>query len=235
MDKKQKAICFFIKERLGNRDKWVLRGFLVSFVIIICEHIDRISFFDFVGTVVPYLKEGTVLYTLAVSYLSGVIVYFLTIVLPETRKRKSILVEMGYILQELEDEFTSLRLEFSIEDWCLSDEAIESAVQIVKQHTKSNNKFYNLNFCVKTLETLAQGFNNLTSVMLSYSPVLNEEELDNVIKIRRSGNAYLIKYKYGIENLMKESDVRNYFKKLAQLNKDVIQFHKIIKERIYKQ
>lgn len=235
MEDKLKSKRRLILERIKGRDKWVFICFVISIIIITCEHIDKISFLEFVETVVSYLEEGTILYTLAVSYISGAIVYLLTIVIPETRKRQSLLVEMCYLLQELEDEFTSLRLKLDIEDWCSSDEAIESAVQTVKQYNKSNNDFYKLDFCIKILEVLAQNFDNLTSVILSYFPILNEKELDAVIKIRRCGSAYLIKYKYGTENVMKENKVRNYFKELAQLNKDVKQLHKIIEEKTYKQ
>lgn len=234
MEERQKNNMNFYKERL-NKDKWVIICFLVSIVIVICEHVDKLSFLKFVESVVFYLNEGTILYTLATSYISGVIVYFLTVVIPEIRKRKAMLVEICYLLKELEDEFTSLRLELGIEDWHSSDEAIENAIQMVKHYNKSNNDSYKLDFCIKILEKLAQDFDNLTSVILSYFSILNEDELDAIIKIKRSRNAYFIKYKDGIENVMNESTLRNYFKDLAQLHQNIIDLQEKIKNRIYKQ
>ena len=234
MEENQKPTYTLIWKRFWTRDLWVSVCFLVSLLIIICEHIDKWAFLNFVETVVFYLEEGTILYTLAVSYISGVFVYFLTIVLPETRKNKSIYVEICCLLRELEDEFTSLRLDLEVEDWCSSDKAIDAAVQTVKYYNKQDCGFYKLQFCSKILEDLAQTFDNLTSVIQLYFSILSKEELDAIVRIRRCKIAYMVKYKYGIENVLNENEVRNYFMELAQLNKDVAQLHKIMKKIIYK-
>ena len=231
MKEKMKSTKTLIWKRIWTRELWVTILFLIS-----CLDIGAYEFLKAYDVLKSIETNNLILsillklfYALAVSYVPGVFVYFLTVVLPETKRSKPLLVEIEKSLQDIKDSF------YSAMEYINSDNAVEIALDDVKQYGKYNDTFYSLQFMNKTLEKLYQSIERLTSNILSYSSALTQNELNIIIEIRHHKIARQMKFKDGVENVLNKDGVRSYFENMVNLYNEIIELHKSVGSRIYKQ
>ena len=155
--KNVKSVSILIWNRLCHKDKWLTWSFIVSLVIILLSSFANLnSFLKYLGCCICFVCEGEpIYYTLAVSCLSGLFVYFVTVIIPEVRKSRAIYIEITQQLKKLEDDFIDLSLHFNIVNWCEKDNGIKMFVDIVKFYNRPNNAYYSLSFCKDPIEHLA--------------------------------------------------------------------------------
>lgn len=234
---KVKSMWCLIFNRLWEREKRVLIWFIISIAIVVAYELITadcvLEFADchnFVETIISFLSKGKELfYALAISYISGVFVYFLTVILPETRRSKPILLEIEHTLKYLIDEF------YEIENFGNSTNAVNIAIEKTKHYGKFNDLHYSLYYMCETLENIHISIEKLTSNVLTLSTALTNKELDTLIEIRHRKITRQIKYKYGVENLIDENELRCYFENMTKLHEDIVKLYENIKNRIYKQ
>ena len=237
MEDKLKSTQCLILERIKGRDKWVFICFVISILIIIgYEFMTAACILNFIAACIQNFMEAVIfilskgknlLYTLAVSYVSGVFVYYLTIIVPEVRRSKPILVEvektLKYLIDYIHEEVNFIN----------SDDAVRVAMHYLERQ-KLEDRTYILKCCNPILRKVHPLLDALTSHILSHSSALTQSELDTLIDIRHRRITYRIRYKYDMKERLYQEQVKDEIKEFVQLNKDIIEFHKKIKSRIYK-
>lgn len=238
MKDKLKPTWYLILNRLWDREKCVLILFVIAIVIImayelitadcVLEFADNIH--SFIETIISFLSKGKeLLYALAISCVSGIFVYFLTVILPETRRSKPILVDVENSLKYLKDEL------HDVAEFVSLDDATEITIQYLKQHNKLDNEFYNMNCSGRVIEEIHKSLEMHTSHILSYSSALSQSEIETLIDIKHRRISRLIRYKYEENELLNKKQIEDDFKEFVQLNNDIIKLHESVKNRIYKQ
>ena len=227
-----------LKQRILDREKGMFIWFIIAIIVIIaCNFLTAACImkiacciYNYIEGAIPFLsKVKGILYTLAASYVSGVFVYYLTVLSPETRRSKPILVDVENSLRYLKDEL------HDVVKFVSSDNAVEITIQYLKQHNKLDNGFYNMNCSGRVLEEIHKSLETHTSHILSHSSTLSQSELETLIDIKHRRISRRIRYKYEINELLNAQQIKNDFKEFIQLNNDIIKLHERIKTRIYKQ
>lgn len=170
---------------------------------------------------------------MAISYVSGFIMYFLTVIYAEVRRYRFLIVELNHALDCLRYVFMELAVELQIGDLLNTDKAVANAAIIVKHYGRANNNHYCLKFCSSVLRKTAREFEKLTLFVLQNSTMLTEKELSMLTEIRNNKAAIKLKYQYGINELIGIDEVVVYFKHLSCLYKDVCKLQEHISNRIY--
>lgn len=235
--RKVKSVSQLVLNRLLHKDKWLTISFIISIaIILLCAFADLDCILNVIGICICFVCEGEpIYYTLAISCISGLFVYFVTAIIPEIRVSRAIYVEITQQLTKLESDFLDFSLELQIGDLCSDNEVIKRAVNTVKFYNRQATKFYSLAFCYESITKLTNKLENLTSNVLTYTPYLSKEELELLVDIRHRRITKQLFYKDGAEfNLLSECELERYFTDLALLNKDVIKLKKMIKDRTYK-
>lgn len=240
MEDNLKSTQCLILERIKGRDKWVFICFIISILIIIGNEFMTpaciLNFIaaciqDFTEAVISFLSKGNKIITeLAVSYISGAFVYYLTVIVPEIRKNTSILIEVEKTLKHLIDELHELA---GLND--NDNDDVDTLIEMVKQYGKFNDTYYSLYFMRRHLETTYLAIEKVTSNVLSLSPALSQYEIDTLVDIRNRKITQQIKYKYGVDNLINEDELHRYSKNIAKLHNDITLLRESIRNRIYKQ
>ena len=198
MDKKLKSTFSFILSRILNREKMIVFLFLLSLILVIMKEYATID--GFCCCIIAFVrflsKANTLLENVAISYIAGIIVYFLTIILPETRRAKPVLIEIDKILCYLEDAFVTLSQDLQVGDWCNSKDSLDEIVNTVKHINKQKGEetFLSLDFCQSSLENLYKKFDELTSEALHHSSALTEDDLNTLVEIRQREVVKQLKY-----------------------------------------
>lgn len=220
-----------ILERIRKEEIWVIVLFLVAILIILAYNLlSEITVIGCLKVIVSFITNGKDLfYSLAISYVSGVIVYFLTVVLYETRKSKFILVDIEKTLKDLKYEFGS------IANFDNPNDAVQNIIETVNLYGRFNEKYYSLYFMDKALEKVFYEMEKLTLNVLSFSSALQAQEIDILVDIRSRQITKKIKNKYGVENLIDVHELYTYFEDMVKLYADINKLHGSIRNRIYKQ
>ena len=137
----------------------------------------------------------------------------------------------------MESVFLDLAVEMQIGDMENPDECANNAVENVMKWSvplSEGNKYYNLSIFRPYFKALSISFNKLTEYLLEYSSILSEQEINMIIDIRQNQVSKRILYLYGVENALTISEVHEYFKGIALLNKDIKTLHNRLSNRIYK-
>ena len=235
---KTKSLPILIFQRLWEREKVIILLLILSLAIIIIKEYGSafetqlfiLRFVDCISNVQETINS------IAISFLSGIIVYFLTIIIPEVRRARSLLVEIEQVFLNLETSFIDLAIELQLGDFEKPEECANRAVNLVTKFCdcKFEDGFYSLNLFRTHFESLGNSMNKLTEYLLGYSSVLSESEIDMIINIRQRKTSRRIAFLYGINNLLTIQEISDYFNDIAQLYKDICKLHENITKRIYK-
>lgn len=238
MSRKVKCLPYLIIQRVWNSEKTILILLALSLAVVFLKDYGNsftIQLFlkDIIEMIV-FAKETW--FAIAVSLLSGIIVYFLTIVVPEVRKRKSLLVEIERTLLDLKTSFIDLATEMQIGDYKNPETCAKNAVNNVKKWCCRVSEYddYNLNRFRSHFESLRTSFVRLTEYMLGYSSILSEKEIDMIIDIRQRKVSKRIVFLDGVDNCLNVDEISDFFKGIANLYNDVCIFHDKIVKSIYK-
>lgn len=237
MEDKLKSTFCLTWERMWRNEKWVWILFIIAIIIILAYHLLTAAYIlNLVATCIQSLvemgvfilsKSKELLYTLAISYVSGIVVYYLTVLRPEIRKSKPILMEieqsLKYLIDDIYREFDFINL----------DNAVDIAMRYIRCCKKQED--YNLHGVNPILKTIHQSLETTTAHVLSFPSAFSQSELETLVDIRHRRITRRIKSKYreneSLTQYQVETDVREFIK----LNKDIIALHKQIRNRIYKQ
>lgn len=229
MKEKQKSLYCFILERLWAREKFVTILFVIAcFVIIEVDSPMMIRYIlELLGVDTSSLfQKDSFLCVLSISYISGVLVYFLTILLPEAQRSKPILIEVENSLRYLKDEL------YSIIEFINSENSVDIAMHYIEQQKKFDSEFFDMYGGNQILDKIHQALETLTLHVLSHSSVLYQSELETLVDIRHRSISRRIRFKYEENEILCKKQVKDEFDKLVQLNKDIINLHDNIKKRI---
>lgn len=212
--------------------------FLLSLVVILlCSYGKVDGILKILNDSISFVCKGSsFFYTLTVSLISGIIVYFLTVTYPDVRKSKYVYVEILHSLEELQDDFKEFRWALSVNDWCTTKDEINNAVNLVKHygHLFGNDTHYSLKFCEKLIFDFSGKLESLTINILAYTPYLTLKEMELLTIIRHQKITERIRYKDGVDNLLTESELHDYFKSISELNNQVNYLHDLIQKRTTK-
>ena len=238
MSRKVKHLYELIILRVLDREILILFLFMISLIALLLN--ECVDSFDvhmcLKGIVDTIVSLKNVIVSLAISLIAGIIVYFLTVVVPEVRKRRSFLVEIEQTFLHLETSFLDLEVEMQLGDISKPHVFADNAVRSVKEwcHRLSENEEYNLSTFRCYFVSLSKSFNRLTEYLLGYSAVLSEKEINIIIEMRQRTVSNRIMYLYGVDNALSISEIQDYFKEIATLYNDVCTLHKTIEDSIYK-
>lgn len=226
-----------IWDRLWNKDKWLTWSIIISIaIILLCLFVNPCSFIRFLSDCICLVSEGEpFFYTLAVSCLTGLIVYLVTTIIPDVRISRTIYVEVVQQLKKLEDDFTDFKIIFGVGNWDEDKDAIKRAVDLVKLYNRPSNVYYSLSFCKEVIEHLGIKIETLTGNVLTYTPYLAQKELDLLVDIRYRNITKKLIDNDGLErNLLSEENIRLFFSDLSLLNKDITTLKQWIEKRVYR-
>ena len=245
MEEIQRSTRALIWERIKEREKWVFILFAFAFIAIpICKLITASCILDCISCIhsfieihIHFLSEvKKLLYTFALSYVSGVIVYYLTVILPEAQRSKPILAEIENTLKFLIDEFDEFAQKLQIGDLNNVDEVAEKAFTEIQQYGKTSENQYNLKFCKLYFIILAKELDHFVTISLEQSSVLTLDELNTIVfKIRKQKVSERLRCNYGIDNCLTAYDMKQYMKDIGLLYVEISQFRKKLRNRIYEQ
>ena len=232
MEDRVKSTGLLIFNRIWEREKWVSLWFVIAIIIVIgCEIMTKTGTLNFTEAVITFLSKGKeAIKSLAVGYISGIFVYFLTNILSETQRSKPILVEVEKTLKYLADTLHDTA------EFINSNDAVEITIQYIEQHGgKLDDNFSKLHLTNQTLADIHQAMETFTSSVLSHSPALTKHELDALVDIRHCRIARRIRFKYEINELFDKEHIKDDFREFVELNNNIIKLHENIRNRIYKQ
>lgn len=232
MEDKVKSTGRLIFSRIWEREKWVSFWFIIAIVIVICcEVLTKTYILNFTEVFITFLSKGEEpIKALAIGYISGIFVYFLTNILAETQRSKPILVDIEKTLKYLVDTLHDAA------EFIDSDNAVDITIRYITQHGgKLNDNFTELHLTNQTLADIHQAMETFTSNVLSHSSALTKDELDALVNIRHCRIARRIRFKYEVNELFDKEHIKDDFREFVELNNDIVNLHKTIKNRIYKQ
>lgn len=235
-EKKYKCMFMLLFSRLWEREKWMIITLLFTVVIVIvCKYLEASWFKERLCFTVDCLQNSeSIIYTLSISYISGVIVYLLTVVLPETKRSKPILSDIAYLLQDLQSEFTEMELELEIIDTDNIEEAISIEAGTVKKVKRMSECHYSLEHFKHVFDKLKNSSEDLTSKILNHSSVLTQSELKTMVDVRNKKTMKRLKYDFGIESPITECELYDYLKGLVMLSHDIKDLQISIEDRLMK-
>ena len=233
-----KSLPCLIIYRILDREKSISIFFILSLLIIsINENVDSFTVFLFFKDIVDFITSiKDLLISLSVSLVSGIIVYFLTIVLPEERKKRLLYVEIEQTFLYLESSFIELATELQIGDYENPIICAKRAVTNVKKFCckMSEDEEYSLGRYRKQFSDLAFSFNKFTDFLLGYSSIMSENEIYTIINIRHRKVSKRILFMDGVDNILNIQEIEEYFNDIAILYKDICSLHEAIQKKTYK-
>ena len=238
MEDKLKSTWSLMFSRIWEREKWVFICFVMAILIIAAYEFTTARYIlEIIETVICFLcKIKTIIYALTISYISGVIVYFLTVILPEAQRSKPILAEIENTLKFLIDEFVAFAQKLQIGDLNNIDEAAEKAFTDIQQFGKTSENHYSLKYCELYFIILAKELDHFITISLDHSSVLTLNELNTIVfKIRKQKVSERLRCNYGIDNCLTACEMKQYMKDIGLLYVEISQFRKKLRNRIYKQ
>ena len=231
-----KPLGYLVLSRIWDRERCLLFCFIILVAIILIYNFAKVDCFlkGIDLTILTVWENSKIIYDIALSCLGGIIIYFLTVVLVETKRSKFILVETESILKCLEDAFMDLSLDMDLGDINNVEVFTERGLNTVKNHGRASESHYCLTYCSIRIYRLAREFEALTNSILQYSTILTQQELSLLIHIRQSKTASRLKNRYGVNHLLTECEVLDYFKGIAELYREVCNLRSLLSNRIYK-
>lgn len=228
---KEKPLFCFILDRIYDREKTITILFVIAIIVIVepfklfvISCILRLMEID-----ASFLSDkDNIVNTLAISYVSGIFVYFFTGILPETRRSIPILKDIEETLRYLKDDF------HEIVDFDNTNDAVDALIKIAEQYGKFNNTCYSLYFMSETLKKIYLSIETFTSHVQSHSTALTKHELDTLVNIRHRKITQQIKDLDGVETVFDRNKLQDYFENMVKLYTDIESLRKNIEDRINK-
>lgn len=223
--------------RLWTRERWLTISFLSAILVIVLSKYSDADWFKTLLslTVDCITRTKEPICAISIGYISGVIVYFLTIILPETRRNIPVMIEISNILAQIKDSFLEFQLEdISVHSFENAELAVQDFVNIVKQYGKYNEQYYGLCFCAPAMRKLSCKLEILTSQILNHSSALSENEINKLIEIRHCDITKKLSSNYGVDELLTESDLKVFFHDIIILDKNIEKFRKEFTHRVFK-
>lgn len=227
-----------ICQRLLGRDSSVSIIFLMTVIItIFCEFIDASWIYtiaNFLGSLPVFFNSHKEFFSsFVLSIITGFIVYFFTVILPETRRSRLLLVEIEQTFEKITSSFTELSIELQLADLQDGEKAAQNAVQNIRKYgNRLSENHYNLSIYKNSFRKLADSFNKLSTYLLNYSSIFSYKELEMIVNLRQMGATKKLLYGYGIEEAITETEIISYIKELSSLSIEISALHSAFNKRI---
>ena len=233
-NRKKKSTFLLFVSRIWEREMWMTITFFIAFLIIlICNYAKAEWFREICDFAIDcFCANQTVIYTLCISYISGIIVYLLTVVGPETKRSKVVLEDLTFIFEELHSEFETLKMDLGISDTTKINDRLPNSIKQVTNRVSENH--YNLSPIETILKKLSARCDELTSVILNHSSVLTYSEINKIVDVRNKKAMKRLKYEHAISGAFSECELCDYIKSLLSLDEDIVSIQKSVEKRIFR-
>ena len=144
------------------------------------------------------------------------------------------IVESESLLKSLKDCFISFSLDMQMGEIEDTEAFAQLGLKITKNHGKVADDYFNLTYCAICLFRLSKEFDHLTVSIIRDSNILSQKELALITQIRQSDVLTKLKCQYGVNHLLTEYEVLDFFKEISAVYKKISDLHSIINKRIYK-
>lgn len=208
---------------------WILLFFcLYTFV---AYHIDTIKIPSNLS-IEKAQQVNTSLYTLAISYISGMIIYILTVYIPYTQKSQVILINTSEDLRYLKDEMHNFLQIISDSDLSGLDKLNEQELlNFIKPTEKKNSLFEisidNTNYFKGRFDII----DSYIKTIESYWNYLSTKQIKNLSEIRNSYSFNRIRHGFisGNSTYFNESSLIKFTNDLIETNKKIIKLYNNVK------
>lgn len=224
---------------------WAL-GAIIVILYMLCHfrHVDFSCFQNIVNCFLVYLNNhSTFIEDITYSYVTALLVYFLTGVISSAKHGQIFLPQQCEQLRQAKDALLELSRCFCEKDWCDSEELIAVAAKNAykakpeTETTISLNSLDSFIFEKRGLQIkscVTEVKNRLDSVLMYYDG-LSKEELETLLDIRYSMIFEKINDGDYMKQPLEETGLRDFFTELVEANIQLMTIYNKIQKRTFKE
>lgn len=234
-----KPLCHFIRYSSSGFKCFVFVLALLAFVAwILCrlKSINLIGIQDSLNTVLEFLyNHRSAIDGWAYSYIAGVLVYYLTVVLPEAKRGQALLPSICERIRYIEDTFSELSRCLCYGDWSEDHSLLKNAIVQLKQYGKTeSDNYYKFDYCFFILHYAVSEIDKYTDFILQLHEVLPAKDLKNILDVKYCSVLDKIRSEAIRNTLFNEDDAKEFLEELREENMKIKTIHKRIYNKIYK-
>ncbi len=238
--KKVKSLWHFVYRRMRGHEKWLWLLCVIVVIMYILSHSCPVHLGcvqDIINSVISFLnKHNNCIDGWTYGIISGIFVYFFTVILPTARRSSVITPVLVEYLRYISDEFKALSQLLCDCDWCTNGNAISKAVDTVRKTTSAeNNEMYSLaDFHVFILGFLNR-IDKYTDYILNNHELLQPDELNCLSSFKHADVFNKIRSDEFFAGMFTNDDLKCILENIVIENRRTNELYDIVCKRVYKQ
>ena len=233
-----RSLCYFITHRMCRMEV-CLCVIGVLFVILYCiARIDE-SIIDrgscLAKDILSFLRQNKEdIDALTYSIIPAFFVYFVTVVIPESKRSQAMLPSICERLRYIKDAFYELSYFLTNSDWVNDSNYLDKALENVARYgtTQYSNR-YSLKLCDFFLQLFVEELDKQTDFILQFHNELTPKELKSLLEIKFSSLIGKIREGHFKEALYEKEAFNEVITEFRELNIKAISIYNKLCNRVY--
>lgn len=199
---------------------------LSIFTAIICEYGSKTWILYQFETVLDLIQSGKNIFSaLSIGFITGVIIYIVSVVFPEVRRSVSLCIEIDQTFKKIEDSFIEFGLQLQLGNWDNRETFVDNFIKILHETKQAHEDFLILSPIGKPIEQLSKSLNKNSMHLLDFQSIFDTKELEFIMKLRHHSTTKVLACDEDLLNLRNESEIKTYVEDIMDLREDYKKIH----------
>lgn len=223
-----------------DREKWIWIVSICLLSIYILSRLGTINLTNAQNLINSFIaffhSHKTMIDGWTYSFISGVLVYFLTVTFPHAKKSLIVLPKLCETIRLLKDDFRDLSDSLCFTNWCADSFNVIDAINAIKYYGRIpiNETFYSLNYCRPILKSKVELFDSYIDSVLNHQEELNNHEIKVLLEIKYSNIFAKIRSEDYLTTYMAENELKDLIESLRKENKKAVNIYNEMCKRCFK-